>query len=251
MVLVTLLLVIACMAFLFSRSHVNERVNLTLTVYLGVIFFQILVVERLPPSPTMTVMHMFMFLSSLMLMLLCLFHLLIWLLDSYLTRKRAQHRAMQRWQRSDHAIEAVIKLQRAWRRRRILKHAEAPPRIPQSAGGLRRRNTVAVRRLPLPVVARAPSARGEPARSAMVGGEGSEAPLGIMRAGLYLEEMRRKERRRRLVLDKLLWVGRRAMLHIDQILAAAMLLLYLGLVLGVAFFYRGTLDERCSDPWST
>ena len=85
----------------------------------------------------------------------------------------------------------------------------------------------------------------------MIGGEGIEAPLGIMRAGLYLEEMRRKERRRRLVLDKLLWVGRRAMLHIDQILAAAMLLLYLGLVLGVAFFYRGTLDEKCSDPWST
>ena len=83
----------------------------------------------------------------------------------------------------------------------------------------------------------------------MIGGEGIEAPLGIMRAGLYLEEMRRKERRRRL--DKLLWVGRRAMLHIDQILAAAMLLLYLGLVLGVAFFYRGKLDEKCSDPWST
>ena len=64
-ILVALLIVVAFSTFLFPSSAMDTRIDVTLAVFLGVIFFQILIVETLPRTGYFTSMHLFMFLSSI------------------------------------------------------------------------------------------------------------------------------------------------------------------------------------------
>jgi len=133
-VLVSVLVLVAFTAFLFDRSAISERIDLTLGVYLGVIFFQIMMVERLPLAKHPSIMHTFMFLSSLTLMFLALFHVLIWLLNGLVTKEIRKREAVTRLRRSKRAHAAATMIQRAWRRRRILlvsRGETAAPKEPQ------------------------------------------------------------------------------------------------------------------------
>ena len=122
-VLVFLLLLVAFTTFLFARDDVKERVGTTLNVYLGVIFFQIMIVERLPSTETPTIMHEFMFYSSVTIMVMTCAHILIWLLDKRVTQEVTARQEVWRMQRSKRLVGAATKLQRAWRRRRIQRFA--------------------------------------------------------------------------------------------------------------------------------
>ena len=76
-VLVSLLLGISFSSFLLPNKEMSGRISLALTVYLGVIFFQIMIVEALPRTNSFTTMHQFMFLSSVFNGIIVLEHVLV------------------------------------------------------------------------------------------------------------------------------------------------------------------------------
>ena len=53
-VLVSLLLCISFSSFLLPNHDMSGRIGLALTVYLGVIFFQIMIVESLPRTSSLS-----------------------------------------------------------------------------------------------------------------------------------------------------------------------------------------------------
>lgn len=85
------------------------------------IFFQIMIVDYLPNSPHMTVMHLFMFLSSVTIIGMMIFYVIIWALNDYVLSVEARIRNDKIMKRSRRMQAAAIKLQRAFRRHRIHK----------------------------------------------------------------------------------------------------------------------------------
>ena len=63
------------------QGRLDGRISLALTVYLGVIFFQIMIVESLPRTNAFTTMHLFMFLSSVFNGIIVLEHVLVYALN--------------------------------------------------------------------------------------------------------------------------------------------------------------------------
>lgn len=117
--LVALLIFIAFSSFAFPDGDMSDRIGLTLTVFLGVIFFQILVVESLPKSRNFTTMHLFMFLSSIFNGVICVQHVLVYLLHWLVGDRARIVRSVRKLKRDIRALRAVVRLQRAWRKHRV------------------------------------------------------------------------------------------------------------------------------------
>ena len=132
--LVMMLITIAFTSFLFDSSAMNDRVNLTLTVFLGVIFFQFLIVEKLPASGTLTIMHSFMCVSSLFNGLIVILHILIWFIHQYAAEQIEALRRVQMFKKHRRAIRSAIVVQRMWRRQLITRKAKLTARSEQPAG---------------------------------------------------------------------------------------------------------------------
>jgi len=76
-VLISCLEFIAFVSYLMLPDEFDPRVNLTLTVFLGVIFFQIMISEMLPTTGYLTDMHMFTFFSTVLPVLIAVSHVFI------------------------------------------------------------------------------------------------------------------------------------------------------------------------------
>ena len=66
LILVSLLYALALVSYLLSPAELDPRVNLSLTVILGIVFFQIMLSDLLPTTGYLTDMHKFTFGSTLM-----------------------------------------------------------------------------------------------------------------------------------------------------------------------------------------
>ena len=138
--LVALLIFIAFSSFLFPDKDMNGRISLALTVFLGVIFFQILIVESLPRTGSFTTMHLFMFLSSVFNGIIVLEHALVYALNAWVGKQAAIIQRVKLLSRSPRAVAFAVRLQRAFRMHRIHKfHMEAisPEPGPKAKSGTR------------------------------------------------------------------------------------------------------------------
>ena len=95
------------------------RISLALTVYLGVIFFQIMIVEALPRTDGFTTMHRFMFLSSVFNGIIVLEHVLVYALNKLVGERAERVRRIQKLKKNAKAVRYAIRLQRSFRNHRI------------------------------------------------------------------------------------------------------------------------------------
>ena len=125
-VLVSLLLCISFSSFLLPNHDMSGRIGLALTVYLGVIFFQIMIVESLPRTNAFTTMHLFMFLSSVFNGIIVLEHVLVYALNVLVAERAGRVLRIKKLKLDVRAVRSAIRLQRAFRNRRIhIWHKEA------------------------------------------------------------------------------------------------------------------------------
>ena len=104
----------------------SGRIGLALTVYLGVIFFQIMIVESLPRTNAFTTMHLFMFLSSVFNGIIVLEHVLVYALNVLVAERAGRVLRIKKLKLDVRAVRSAIRLQRAFRNRRIhIWHKEA------------------------------------------------------------------------------------------------------------------------------
>ena len=140
--LVALLIFIAFASFLFPDKDMNGRITLALTVFLGVIFFQMTVVDSLPRTGSFTTMHVFMFLSSIFNGIIVLEHALVYALHAWVGKQAAIIQRVNRLRRNRTAVRHAVRLQRAFRRHRIHKlHMEAISPEPDPKTEASNRNT--------------------------------------------------------------------------------------------------------------
>jgi hypothetical protein len=78
LILVSLLYALALVSYLLSPAELDPRVNLSLTVILGIVFFQIMLSDLLPTTGYLTDMHKFTFGSTLMVCLIAFSHVIIY-----------------------------------------------------------------------------------------------------------------------------------------------------------------------------
>ena len=114
-VLVALLIGLAFVSFFMPTAELGSRLDVTLTVFLGVIFFQIMIAEKLPTG-VITIMHRFMYLSSVTNACFAVSHVAVYALNSWKDGQLALMARARRIRRSQRQLDAVIKLQRAFRR---------------------------------------------------------------------------------------------------------------------------------------
>ena len=125
-VLVALLLSISFSSFLLPNNDMSGRIGLALTVYLGVIFFQILIVQSLPRTNAFTTMHLFMFLSSIFNGIIVLEHVLVYALNVLVGERAERVLRIKKLKRNARAVRYAIRLQRSFRNHRInVLHREA------------------------------------------------------------------------------------------------------------------------------
>lgn len=124
--LVALLIFISFSSFLFPDKDMNGRITLALTVFLGVIFFQMTIVDSLPRTGGFTTMHMFMFLSSVFNGIIVLEHALVYALHAWVGKQAKIIQRVNQLRRNRKAVRHAVRLQRAFRRHRIHKlHMQA------------------------------------------------------------------------------------------------------------------------------
>jgi len=119
---------IAFVSYLLLPSDLDPRVNLTLTVFLGVIFFQIMLSELLPNTGYLTDMHWFTFSSTMLVVAIAVSHVIIFAMQSKAAHKEALLRRMFMLRKSRRSRPAVTKLQRhvrIWLARRRLQEKRA------------------------------------------------------------------------------------------------------------------------------
>lgn len=97
----------------------SGRISLALTVYLGVIFFQIMIVEALPRTNAFTTMHQFMFLSSVFNGIIVLEHVLVYALNALVGERAERVRRIQKLKKNAKAVRYAVRLQRSFRNHRI------------------------------------------------------------------------------------------------------------------------------------
>jgi hypothetical protein len=144
-ILVTLLEMIAFVSYLLQPSELDSRVNLALTVFLGVIFFQIMLSELLPTTGYLTDMHWFTFGSTMLVVLIASSHVFIFGVQSKAVLKGELLRRMALLQKSRRTRPAVIKVQRQVRihlarkimqeRRQLLSKQQQTQEDPATASG--------------------------------------------------------------------------------------------------------------------
>lgn len=145
MILVTLLEMIAFVSYLLQPSELDSRVNLALTVFLGVIFFQIMLSELLPTTGYLTDMHWFTFGSTMLVVLIASSHVFIFGVQSKAVLKGELLRRMALLRKSRRTRPAVIKVQRQGRihlarkimqeRRQLLLKQQQMQEDPATASG--------------------------------------------------------------------------------------------------------------------
>lgn len=112
LVLVSLLYFIALVSYLLFPGDLDPRVNLALTVFLGVIFFQIMLSDLLPTTGYLTDMHLFTFLSTMLVVVVALSHVVIYGIYTRGEKKRTLLQKMRLLQKSRRLLPAVIMVQR-------------------------------------------------------------------------------------------------------------------------------------------
>ena len=114
--LVTLLEMIALVSFMLIPSDLDSRVNLTLTVFLGVIFFQLMMNELLPTTGYLTDMHMFTFYATVLVVAVSGTHVTMYLLHAKAHSRAEMLQRFQKLRKSRRALASVFKVQREVRR---------------------------------------------------------------------------------------------------------------------------------------
>ena len=112
LILITMLEMIAFVSYLLSPGELESRVNLSLTVFLGVIFFQIMLSELLPTTGYLTDMHWFTFFSTVLVVLIAGSHVCIFGIQSKAVQKGELLRRMARLRKSRRVPPAVAIVQR-------------------------------------------------------------------------------------------------------------------------------------------
>ena len=97
----------------------SGRIGLALSVYLGVIFFQILIVELLPRTNSFTTTHLFMFLSSVFNAIIVLEHVLVYALNALVGKRAELVLRTKKLKRNVRAVRYAVRLQRSFRNHRI------------------------------------------------------------------------------------------------------------------------------------
>ena len=112
LILITMLEMIAFVSYLLSPGELESRVNLSLTVFLGVIFFQIMLSELLPTTGYLTDMHWFTFFSTVLVVLIAASHVCIFGIQTKAVQKGELLRRMARLRKSRRVAPAVAIVQR-------------------------------------------------------------------------------------------------------------------------------------------
>ena len=112
LILVTLLYAVALVSYLLSPADLDPRVNLSLTVILGVVFFQIMLSDLLPITGYLTDMHWFTFLSTAAIVMMAFSHVIIFAIFHRGERKRAVIHRVRKLSKSRRTAPAVICMQR-------------------------------------------------------------------------------------------------------------------------------------------
>ena len=112
LILVTLLYALALVSYLLSPEGLDPRVNLSLTVILGVVFFQIMLSELLPTTGYLTDMHWFTFFATMMIVLIAFSHVFIFAVFYRGERKRAVIYRVRKLTKTRRMMPAVIRVQR-------------------------------------------------------------------------------------------------------------------------------------------
>lgn len=111
-ILVTLIEMTALVSYLLLPSDIDPRVNLTLTVFLGVIFFQIMLSDLLPTTGYLTDMHYFTFFSTVLVVGVAASHVLIFWIQSKASKRAEFLRRIAVLRKSRRLTPAVIFVQR-------------------------------------------------------------------------------------------------------------------------------------------
>ena len=112
LILVTLMYAIALVSYLLSPGDLDPRVNLSLTVILGVVFFQIMLSDLLPITGYLTDMHYFTFYSTLLIVMMAFSHVMIFAIFHRGERKRAVIHRVRNLSKSRRMAPAVLRVQR-------------------------------------------------------------------------------------------------------------------------------------------
>ena len=112
LILVTLMYAIALVSYLLSPGDLDPRVNLSLTVILGVVFFQIMLSDLLPITGYLTDMHYFTFYSTLLIVMMAFSHVIIFAIFHRGERKRAVIHRVKKLSKSRRMAPAVLRVQR-------------------------------------------------------------------------------------------------------------------------------------------
>ena len=112
LILVSLLYAVALVSYLLAPADLDPRVNLSLTVILGVVFFQIMLSDLLPITGYLTDMHWFTFFSTLFIVLMAFSHVFIFAIFHRGERKRAVIHRVRKLSKTRRMAPAVIRVQR-------------------------------------------------------------------------------------------------------------------------------------------
>ena len=273
--LVALLIAIAFTSFLFPSNDVNARVGLALTVFLGVIFFQILIVESLPRTKSFTTMHMFMFLSSIFNGVVCIEHVLVYILDIKVGKYADIVRNVAKLGRSQRIVRCAVRLQRAYRRHRIRYLGAKQPLLDKKERSSTKRGpsigftshaaealssttpevivqpvraSAATRATEVSVVV---AASGEQARQEA--DSSVPAPLGLTRnlsSRIAMAEKIQQQSQWRIKSRKWVRDGMILLLaNINWCFTVFNILFYFIIVLYFLFLRHSDVDKLCNDPW--
>jgi hypothetical protein len=128
-ILISCLEFIAFVSYLLLPSEFDPRVNLTLTVFLGVIFFQIMLSEMLPTTGYLTDMHYFTFFSTVLPVLIAISHVFIFGAAAKGARKEALLSRTTALRKSRSAVRKTVMVQRQVRRYLARKRLQESRRL--------------------------------------------------------------------------------------------------------------------------
>ena len=149
-ILVTLIEMIALVSYLLVPSDIDPRVSLTLSVFLGVIFFQvrsprhlprcmhltlsaflgaiflqIMISDLLPTTGYLTDMHYFTFYATVLVVAVALSHVIIFAIQAKAAARATVLRRVSRLHKSRRLLPAVVQLQRRVRGHLLRRRLEA------------------------------------------------------------------------------------------------------------------------------
>jgi hypothetical protein len=128
-ILISCLEFIAFVSYLLLPGEFDPRVNLTLTVFLGVIFFQIMLSEMLPTTGYLTDMHYFTFFSTVLPVLIAISHVFIFGASALGARKEELLNRTKALRKSRSAMRKTIMIQRLVRRHLARKRLQESRRL--------------------------------------------------------------------------------------------------------------------------